>query len=68
MLIDDYEELEFRDGKRLVPGHLARAMSGMETYRFTYDQAVREANEQMKRNVLNDALDNHIIGHFRNLR
>lgn len=67
-IVDDYEELEFRDGKRLVPGYLARAMSGFETYRYPYKEAVAEANKQMTRDVLNDKLDNHILGHFRGMR
>jgi hypothetical protein len=67
-MLDDWEELEFRDGKRLVPGYLARAMTDLETYRFTYDEAVREANRVMQENVIGDALDKHIQGHFRSLR
>lgn len=68
LIVDDYEELEFRDGKRLVPGYLARAMVNLETYRYTYKDAVAEANKQMTRDVLNDKLDKHILGHFRGLR
>lgn len=38
--------LQFRDGERDVPGHLARMMSSIETYRLTYEQAVDEANRR----------------------
>lgn len=58
-------ELEFRDGKRLVPGYLAAAMDGLETYLMTYSEAVDEGNRQMQRNVFNREIDKHIIGHFR---
>lgn len=38
--MDDLVELEFRDGKRWVPGYLANMMADLETYRYTYDEAV----------------------------
>lgn len=68
MIDDDFEELEFRDGKRLVPGYLARAMADLETYRFNYKEAVAEANKQMTRDAFNSKLDEHILSHFRGLR
>ena len=38
--------MQFRDGERAVPGHLARMFSGIETYRITYAQAIDEANRR----------------------
>jgi hypothetical protein len=66
--MDDMVEFEFRDGKRLVPGYLAAAMDGLETYLMTYKEAIAEANRQMQRNVFSRALDKAIIGHFRGSR
>ena len=67
-MMDDMVEVEFRDGKRLVPEYLASAMDGLETYRMTYREAIEEGNRQMQRNVVNRAFDKTIIGHFRNNR
>jgi hypothetical protein len=61
-------EIEFREGKRLVPGYLAAAMDSLETYRMTYEEAVREGNAQMQRDVFKRALDKTIIGHFKENR
>lgn len=61
-------ELEFRDGKRLVPEYLAAAMDGLETYLMTYKDAVAEGNRQMTRKVFTRELDKTIIGHFRGSR
>lgn len=61
-------EVEFRDGKRLVPGYLAAAMDGIETYRMTFREAVEEGNREMVRGVFRRGLDKAIIGHFRGNR
>ena len=37
-------EIEFRDGKRVVPAYIANLLSGIETYRFTYEEAISMAN------------------------
>lgn len=66
--MDDMVEVEFRDGKRLVPEYLASAMDGLETYRMTYREAILEGNRQMQRNAFTRQLDKHIIGHFRGQR
>jgi hypothetical protein len=47
------KELEFRDGTRLVPLHLASLMTGMETYRFTYREAIDLANQNHLKQWLN---------------
>jgi len=49
-------ELEFRDGKRSVAPYLCDLMSGLDTVRFTYAQAVEEVNKNLLRNHANDAM------------
>lgn len=61
-------ELEFRDGRRDVPQYLANAMDHLETYRYLYADAVKEANKRMGADVVSSALDKHILGHFRDHR
>lgn len=58
-------ELQFRDGKRWVPAHLANLMADFETFKLTYDDALREANNKMTRDFTNDAIDGVIQRHFR---
>jgi len=57
-------ELEFRDGKRLVPVHLYRIMRSMETYRLTYEEAVRACNDRMLGDVVNGHHRRIIDEHF----
>lgn len=66
--MDDLEELEFRDGRRWVPKHLALMMSDLETYRYTYDEARLEANSSAVRRHVDGKLDDIITGHFKRLR
>jgi hypothetical protein len=58
-------ELQFRDGKRWVPAHLADMMGDLDTYKLTYAQAKDEANKKMTRDFVNDAFDGVITRHFR---
>jgi hypothetical protein len=59
-------ELEFRDGKRLVPEHLADMMSGLKTHTMTYEEAVAKANWQLVSDHANRVADEVVQGHFRN--
>lgn len=61
-------EMEFRDGKRVVPAHLAAALDTIETYRLTYREAVRMANDEMVREVVTTKVNKVIEGHFRRFR
>lgn len=58
-------QLQFRDGKKWVPAHLAAMMGAMETYKMTYAEAKREANNEATRNYTLDALDKVVQSHFR---
>lgn len=60
-------ELEFRDGKRVVPEYLVAILSGLETFRMTYDEAIAEANKVMERNHIAAAMSNVRTEHLRNL-
>lgn len=58
-------ELEFRDGPRFVPEYLARMLSGIETHRFTYEQAVQMANDRNVGDVLFKKQQSMIDQHFK---
>ncbi len=57
--------VEFRDGSREVPDHLADLMSGLQTYKLTFDQARKEADERLTRELLEKTQRQLIEGHFR---
>lgn len=59
-------KLEFRDGEREVPDYLADMMVGIETYKLTVDEAIREANRQAENRHLQKAFDDVIAQHIRN--
>lgn len=58
--------VEFRDGKREIPDHLADIMADLPTHTLTYDQAVEKANWKLATDHINRAADNIIQSHFRN--
>lgn len=57
--------VEFRDGFREIPSHLAVMMHGIETFRLTYDEAVTAANHKAEADFLNRAVDGIRREHFR---
>ena len=67
-MIDRWAELEFRDGKRQVPDYLVVMMTGIETHRLTYDQAVDAANKKAESDLLNAQQDKVLAAHFKELR
>ena len=66
--VSQFREIEFRDGKRLVPDYLGVLMSGLQTHRMTYDEAVDTANKRMEADHLNAKRDEILAAHFRELR
>jgi hypothetical protein len=54
-------ELEFRDGARVVPVYLADMMSGIETFRYTFEEARSLANNRLSGDYLNK-VQRQIIG------
>jgi len=61
-------EVEFRDGKRLVPAHLAPFLERIETHRMTYEEAVVIVNKMMESDYLNAQGDSFVAAHFRENR
>lgn len=55
----------FRDGPREIPTHLAELMTGIETYKLTYDDAVAETNRKLINDYLDKALDKVVSQHFK---
>lgn len=62
------EEMEFRDGKRQVADYLVRMMSGLETHRMTYEEAIKLANRNTEADWLNTAQGDMVEAHFREWR
>jgi hypothetical protein len=58
-------EIEFRDGKRFVPEHLADMMQELKTHTLTYEQAVEKANWKLAADYVNSASDRIVQSHFR---
>lgn len=58
-------EMEFRDGKRVVPNHLAAALGQLETHRMTYQEALAKVNDQFTRDNLNAQMGSILSAHFR---
>ena len=54
-------ELEFRDGARVVPVYLADLMGGIETFRYTFEEARSLANNRLASDHLN-RVQRQIIG------
>ena len=60
-------EVEFRDGVREVPDHLAEMMRGLPTHQMTLTEATQAANNSLIGDRFNRARQNLITEHFRNL-
>lgn len=45
-------ELDFRDGKRGVPEHVASLLTNVPTYKMTYDEAMAEINRRLQYNYV----------------
>lgn len=58
-------QVEFRDGYREVPDHLASMMAVFETYKITYDEAIKKANDQLTRDFLNKSQQSVLNEHFK---
>lgn len=48
-------QIEFRDGIREIPDHLAALMKGLPTYALTYEEARHKANWKMVADIANNA-------------
>lgn len=61
-------EVEFRDGFRLVPAHVADLLHKYQTWTMTYDEAVRKANTSMAADYANDAMSKIVSRHMNDNR
>ena len=57
-------EIEFRDGPREIPDHLAEMMYGIDTFTMTMDEAIQAANKLAERRVVDRAMDGLLKNHF----
>lgn len=61
----DMRDVEFRDGTRRIPEHLADMMAGLKTHTLTYEEAVEKANWKLASDHVDRALDGIVQSHFR---
>lgn len=47
--------LEFRDGEYDVPEHVAILLKGIDTFTYTYEQAIRLSEQRLLKDKLNEA-------------
>ena len=57
--------VEFRDGERDVPDHLAVLMKGLRTWEMTFEQARQQAHNTMLKRALEGAQRDLIRQHFK---
>ena len=67
-IIDPLPEIEFRDGTRVVPHHVAAILAQIETWKFTYEEAIKLANSGMLRSALGQIQQRTVNDHFRDHR
>ena len=65
---DASQEIEFRDGKRVVPAYIALILKGIKTYRLTYDEAIAAANKKIEADFINAQQDKILAAHFKEPR
>lgn len=66
--MDTMVTVEFRDGEKLVPIHVAILMKGLDTHTMTYTDAIRVANQVQVKNRLSQAQRGLVADHFRSFR
>lgn len=58
-------DIEFRDGFRHVPDHIAdTVLSGIETRKYTYKEAIAAGNRKMEADQIYRGQQNIIRAHF----
>jgi hypothetical protein len=60
--------VEFRDGPRWLPEYLVTMLSGIDTIRYTYDEAIAMANDAAVGNVLGRHMQRVQREHFAEAR
>lgn len=59
------KDVEFRDGTRSVPDHVATMLEGLPTHTLTYEEGVQYMNENQLRKHLDKVQARVIASHFR---
>lgn len=57
--------VEFRDGVREVPDHLADLMAAFDTYKMTFEEARAKADQRLVSDLLNKTQQQLISTHLR---
>jgi len=65
-MVEDFK-IEFRDGVRVVPEHLFTELSALETFKMTYDQALKEINRLRQEKWLSDVQHKIVFNHMTEL-
>jgi len=58
-------EVEFRTGPREIPDYLADMMADLDTYRMTYEEAVKAANDNLVKRRIKSFADDLLVEHLR---
>lgn len=58
-------ELEFRDGRHVVPDYLLDDLRQIETFKMTYEEALKAADELRMKHFLNDQMAGVLNAHFK---
>lgn len=61
-------DVEFRDGFKNIPDHLADMMANLPTQNMTLEEATIAANESLINNQFNTARQKMVTQHFKDLR
>lgn len=61
-------EMEFRDGRQIVPDHVADYLTGIDTLRHTFREAMELANKARVSEHLNRMQQKVITEHFKELK
>lgn len=63
--LEPYPEMEFRDGKRVVPPHVRAILGDLPTFQMTFSEAMALANKKLTIDFINNKQQAVIRDHFR---
>lgn len=58
------QSIEFRDGFKAVPDHIAKKLSQFETYQMTYEEALNRMNNSFLTDMLKDVQSRAVREHL----
>lgn len=58
-------DIEFRDGTKFVPDHLAEMMRGLPTHTMTLEEATNAANNSLVTTAFGQARQRMVTQHFK---